>query len=97
MEVFPAMISMQTWQKLSDADKKIIEDACAKTSELSVKNAQRDDNASMELMKEAGIEVHTYTADELGAIREAVIATWPQLEKTMGKEFVDEMIAEAGK
>jgi TRAP-type C4-dicarboxylate transport system substrate-binding protein len=96
MEVFPAMISMKTWQKLSDADKKIIEDACARTSELSVKNAERDDNASMESMRQPGIEVHTYTAEELSAIREAVIATWPQLEKTMGKEFVDEMIAEVG-
>ena len=97
MEVFPCMISAKTWAKLSDADKKIFEDVCARVSALSVKNAERDDNASMELMRKAGIQVHTYTAAELEPIRQAVIASWPQLAKTMTKEFVDEMTAEVGK
>ncbi len=97
MEVFPAMMSMQTWGKLSDADKKIIEDACARTSALSVKNAERDDKAAMELMKAQGVEVNVYTAEQLEPIRQAVIATWPQLYGAMTQEFVDEMIAEVGK
>ncbi|MDL2263936.1 TRAP transporter substrate-binding protein DctP [Synergistaceae bacterium OttesenSCG-928-I11] len=97
MEVFPAMMSMKTWAKLSDADKKIIEEACARTSVLSVQNAERDDNAAMELMKKQGIEVNVYTAEELSAIREAVIASWPKLNGTWGKDFVDEMIAAVSK
>ena len=97
MEVFPAMISMKTWAKISDADKKIIEDACASTSALSIKNAERDDNAAMEMMRKKGIEVHVYTAEELEPIRQAVIASWPKLYSSMTKEFVDEMIAEVGK
>lgn len=97
MEVYPAMMSMKTWDKLSDSDKKIIEDACARTAALAVKNAQRDDEAAMQKMREAGIEVVTYTAEELEPIRQAVMSTWPQLSGSMTKEFIDELIEEVGK
>lgn len=91
MEVFPAMISMKTWEKLSEADRKIVEEACARTAAQSVKNAQRDDAAYMQKMRDDGIEVHTYTAEELLPIRKAVAATWPALSRTMTKEFMDEL------
>lgn len=94
MEVFPCMISMKTWMKLSAEDRKILEEITARTASLSIQNAKRDDDHYMDMMRKAGIEVHTYTAAQLEPIRDAVAATWPQLNASMTKEFMDELIAE---
>lgn len=94
VENFNYMISMKTWEKLSEGDRKVIADACAKVTEMSIELAKADQQKHLDLMKLAGIEVHTYTADELKPIFTKVSATWGALSEKFTKELIDEFTKE---
>jgi len=94
VEVLNFMISGQTWAKIKPADQKIIEDILAKATIDSINNAKALDEHHMELMREKGIEVFTYTKEELAPLMKACATTWPKLEKNMTKELMDEFKTE---
>lgn len=93
IEVLNFMISQKTWGKIKPADQKAISEIMANATTASVEAAEEVDAHYMALMKEKGIEVHTYTKKELAPIMEAIVATWPKLEKNMTKELMDEFRA----
>jgi TRAP-type C4-dicarboxylate transport system substrate-binding protein len=84
------LMSGKTWKKLSAADQKIIQNAVNKVAEESITQAKKDDAHYMDLMKKSGIKVFTYTDKELQPIRESIAKSWSKLDKSMGKEFMDE-------
>lgn len=90
VEVLNFMISGKTWEKIKPADQKIIEDILAKATIDSINNAKELDAHHMDLMRKKGIEVFTYTKEELEPIMKACASTWPKLEATMTKELMDE-------
>ncbi|MGL1931596.1 MAG: TRAP transporter substrate-binding protein DctP [Desulfotalea sp.] len=90
IEVLNFMISGKTWSKIKPADQKVISEVMASATTRSVENAQSVDQHYMDLMKKKGIEVHTYTKEELVPIMKACATTWPKLEKNMTKELMDE-------
>lgn len=93
MESLPIMCSMATWNKLSPEDQKIIEEATGKATIRSIQDAEQNDAKSLQAMRDAGIQVFTYTSEELSQLRDAVIDSWPGLAATMTKEFIDELTA----
>ncbi len=90
VEVLNFMISGQTWKKINPEDQKIIQEIFAKATIDSINNAEQLDAHHMDLMRKKGIEVFTYTKEELVPIMEACASTWPELEKNMTKELMDE-------
>jgi TRAP-type C4-dicarboxylate transport system substrate-binding protein len=84
------LMSMKTWNKLSPEDQKIIASAVAAVAAKSITIAKQDDERYMKLMRDQGIEVHTYTEKELLPIQQAVAATWSSLSDIMTKPFMDE-------
>ena len=88
------MISLKTWEKLPEEDRGIIADACAKATSVSIYLAEQDQKKHLELMKEAGIEVHTYTASELEPLFTKVASTWGKLAMKFSKELMDEFKSE---
>lgn len=90
VEVLNFMISGQTWAKIQPKDQAVIEAILARATTSSIENAKSVDDHYMSLMKEKGIEVHTYSKEELAPIMKASASTWPQLEKNMTKELMDE-------
>ena len=88
LEVLNLMISAKTWEKIKPADQAIIEDILARATTASV------DEHYMNLMREKGIEVVTYTKEQLTPIMQACATTWPKLEKNMTKELMDEFRTE---
>ena len=84
------MMSMKTWNKLSAEDQKIIANAVAAVAAKSITIAKQDDERYMKLMRDQGIEVHTYTEKELLPIQQAVAATWASLSDILTKPFMDE-------
>lgn len=90
VENFNYMISQKTWEKLSEEDRKIIAGACAKVTEMSIELAKKDQEKHLELMREAGIEVHTYVAEELNPIFVKVAATWDKLADKFSKELIED-------
>ncbi len=88
------MISAKVWDKLSDGDKKILQEEVNKQAALSIKNAEANDKKYLDLMRKKGIKVHTYTTEQLRPLMEAFAATWGQLDSTKGKELMDEFRTE---
>ena len=89
VEILNFMISGKTWEKIKPEDQAIIKDILARATTDSIENAKNVDEHYMNLMKEKGIEVHTYTKEELSPIMKACATTWPKLEKNMTKELMD--------
>ncbi|GAB6194257.1 TRAP transporter substrate-binding protein DctP [Desulfocastanea catecholica] len=90
VEVLNYMISGQTWAKIKPEDQAVIGAILARATTSSIENAKSVDDHYMSLMKEKGIEVHTYSKEELAPIMKACATTWPKLEKNMTKELMDE-------
>ena len=90
LENFNYMMSEQTWQKLAPEDRQIIADACAHVTEISIDLAQKDEEKYLDLMRKQGIQVFTYSAEELKPLFEAGSASWDKL----GRKFSPELIAE---
>ncbi len=90
LEVLNCMVSEKSWAKIAPKDQKAIEEIFARATVKSVENAEKIDKHYMELMKKKGIEVVTYTKEQLIPIMKACASSWPKLEKNMGKELMDE-------
>jgi TRAP-type C4-dicarboxylate transport system substrate-binding protein len=84
------MMSLKTWEKLSEEDRGIIQNACAKISAVSVYLAEKDQEKYLQSMRDAGIEVHTYTPEELAPLFVKVSATWDKLAERFSQELIDE-------
>ena len=90
VEVLNYMISGQTWAKIKPEDQAVIGAILARATTSSIENAKSVDEHYMSLMKKKGIEVHTYSKEQLAPIMKACATTWPKLEKNMTKELMDE-------
>lgn len=90
VEVLNYMISGQTWAKIKPEDQAVIGAILARATTSSIENAKSVDDHYMSLMKKKGIEVHTYSKEQLAPIMKACATTWPKLEKNMTKELMDE-------
>ncbi len=89
------MMSKVVWNKLSEEDQKIISEACARAANDSIRISQEEDSTYMDKLRDAGIEVITYTDEELDPLFEhCQKVTWPRMEKLMTKELMDEFRAE---
>lgn len=90
IEVLNYMISGKTWDKIKPEDQAVIEEILAAATTSSIDNAKNVDEHYMDLMRKKGIEVHTYTKEELQPIMKACATTWPRLERNMTKELMDD-------
>lgn len=90
LECLNIMISGKTWAKMAPADQKILQQAINNLAAKSIVIAKQTDEKYMQLMRDKGIKVYTYSAKELVPIAKASASTWPLLEKKMTKELIDE-------
>lgn len=90
LECLNYMISGKTWAKLSPADQKILQEAINHAAAKSIDLAKKSDDKYMQLMRDKGIKVFTYSEKDLVPIAKASASTWPMLEKKMTKELIDE-------
>lgn len=90
LEVLNFMISEIVWQKLSPEDQKIIQETIEAATLRSIELAEQNDDEFMQMMRDKGVEVHTYEPEELEALAGACQSTWTKLEDKMTKELIDE-------
>ena len=90
VEVLNFMISGISWAKIKPEDQAVIKDILARATTSSIENAKNVDEHYMSLMKEKGIQVITYSKEELAPVMKACATTWPKLEKNMTKELMDD-------
>ena len=90
IECLNIMISGKTWAEMKPEDQKILQEAVNRGAAKSIAMAEEIDAKYMQMMRDYGIEVHTYTQEELTPLAEASATTWSELEKNMTKELMDE-------
>ena len=86
------LMSMKTWEKLSPDDRRVVFEAVAKARTTNLSTVRQEDEKYLQLMREAGIHVMTYTDAQLRPMRNATVAEWGKLADTMTKPFMDEFI-----
>lgn len=87
------LISQKTWDKISPEDQEIItgiiDDICVKAAE----EAENACNDAMEKLAAEGINVHTFTDEELSAFAESCRANvWPELGKNYPDGWMDQLL-----
>ncbi|MCZ4281483.1 TRAP transporter substrate-binding protein [Kiloniella laminariae] len=87
----PLTISEQTWQKLSEEDRKAIKKAAKESSEFSRKLVRDSVDSQIEEMKAAGA---TVVAPEIGPFREAVKSVYAKAKDIYGDD-VAKILADA--
>lgn len=92
-EVTQIMISEKTLAKLSPEDQKTIVDICRQECANSVNYAKEEDEKYLKLMEDNGIKIVRFTDEEIEMFAEAVRTNvWPQLAKTYGEDFINELL-----
>jgi TRAP-type C4-dicarboxylate transport system substrate-binding protein len=87
------IVSKRSWDKLNPEQQKILQDSVAKAAGNSFAQAEREDKEFADKMAEYGIEVQTYTAEQLKpTVRHIREVVWPRLGKLIGEDLVDNMI-----
>ena len=87
------LISQKTWDKISPEDQaiitEIINDICAEAA----KEAEDACNEAMEKLSAEGVNVHTFTEEELAAFAESCRANvWPELGKNYPDGWMDQLL-----
>lgn len=94
MENLNYMISLKTWEKLKEEDRAVIAEICSRITEISIDLAEKDQQKHLDLLKEAGVEVHTYSREDLAPIFSKVSATWESLAGKLSGELIEDFIKE---
>ncbi|PAB59640.1 TRAP transporter substrate-binding protein DctP [Anaeromicrobium sediminis] len=94
-EMWFLYMNMETWEGLSDEQKKTIEDASAKFESTRYELAEKDQKGYEAKLAEAGVNVYEFTQEELTAMAEKARAeVWPKLKDEFGAELFDAIIAD---
>lgn len=90
VEATAYVMSMRTWERLGEEQRKVVEEAFARSAARGVELSQQEDEHYLRLLQEEkGIKVHEFSGPEAEAfvarVREVV---WPQLEEKFGADLV---------
>jgi len=88
------VISHRSWSRLSDEDKKIIEEVAVKVAAEQVPANRRMTDEYLANIEKAGVKIHRLSDEQLKPFTEAGDRAWAKLEKTYGKEKIETLRAE---
>lgn len=91
-ELTPFLIGKRSWDKLSDADKKIVQEAAAEATALQRKLAQESDEKMFAELKAKGVQIDKVDQTPFMAATAPVIAKW---EASPIGPFVKKVVAAA--
>lgn len=91
-EIWWLQMSMDTWNKLTDDEKAVIETAALKFEQDRWAAAPTEEQKYVDLLKEAGAIVIEFTDEEYHTMAEKVRAeVWPQIKEEYGSELFDQL------
>lgn len=91
-EIWWLQMSMDTWNKLTEDEKAVIEAAALKFEQDRWAAAPTEEQEYVDLLKEAGAIVIEFTDEEYHAMAEKVRAeVWPQIKEEYGAELFDQL------
>jgi len=89
----PLMVSTLTWDKLSDDQKNIINEAAAEATVWERAEVKSDDDANRKVVEDSGTTVIQLTDEERNAFREASQSVYDAFEKAQGQDGIDMVTA----
>ncbi len=92
------LINKDLWNKLSPADQELFLNIAQKMQLKSTSIAQKEDIEYLKKLSDYGVEVTTFSNEELAKIADHVREiAWPKLEKRIGPEIMAKIKAEINK
>lgn len=89
------IMNKDTFDRLPAEVQKLLLDNIAVFQEESIRDTEKNEIEYAQKMKEAGIEVVTFSPDELKALADHVRKeAWPKLKETVGAEIYDALVKE---
>ena len=91
------IVSKRTWDKLSEEERKILQEAATETTAFQRKVAREEATKVLDEAKKAGMTIHQLPAEETAKLREKAQPVIQKHTKDIGEEFVAQVKAEAEK
>jgi TRAP-type C4-dicarboxylate transport system substrate-binding protein len=86
-------MNLDLWNSLSEEDRQIIQDVGLELEQARFERAEAEEKANMQLLEESGIEVITFTDDELSTFARKVRSeVWPQIERDVTPEILEQIL-----
>lgn len=88
-------MNLDLWNSLSEEDQQLIQKLGLELEEKRFAVAEEDEKYNLQRLRDYGIEVITFTDEELGRFaKKAREDIWPLLKEDIGPELVNEILAE---
>jgi len=88
-------MNLDLWNSLSKEDQQLIQEVGSELEKKRFVVAEEEEQASMQKLKDYGIEVITFTDEELERFaKKARENIWPQLREDIGPELIDKILAQ---
>lgn len=92
LECWYLYMNLDLWNKLSDEDKTIVQNAADEMETRRWETAEADEKANMKKLEDYGIKVITFSDDELQNMADKVRKeAWPTLRNDFGPDVFDEV------
>ncbi len=92
LEFWYLYMNLELWDKISDEDKAIIQNAANEMETRRWKNAEEDEKANMKKLEDYGVKVLTFSNEELQKMSDKARAeVWPTLREDVGPAVFDEI------
>lgn len=92
LEFWYLYMNLDLWNKLSDKDKAIIQDAADEMEARRWTAAEADEKMNMKKLEDYGVKVLTFSNEELQKMSDKARAeVWPSLRKDVGEKVFDEV------
>ena len=89
--------SKRTWDKLSEEERKILQEAATETTTFQRKVARDEAAKVLDQLRKSGMTVHELAPEEVAKLREKAQPVIQKYTKELGEEFVAELKAEVEK
>jgi len=94
---FIPLVSKKFWDKLSEADRKILVDSAVEARSYQRQVAREQARSAQAALAKAGMQVNEVTPAETARMREKVKPVWDEFSKEVGMDLYKEVAAEVDK
>lgn len=91
---FIPLVSKKFWDKLSEADRKLLQDAALETRSYQRQVAREQSTAAQADLAAKGLQVNEVSAAEMARFRERVKPVWEMFTKDVGADTLSDVVAE---
>jgi TRAP-type C4-dicarboxylate transport system substrate-binding protein len=94
-EMWYLYMNLDLWNSLSKEDQELVQNVGLELEKKRFAAAEQDEQANMQRLRDYGVEVITFTDEELeGFAKKARENVWPQVKEDIGSELIDKFLTQ---